>query len=173
MLTECYENTINMGSYAQNVFGTRGGSILLYNNTVTSSAGQFAAFGATCPDPNATDPYPIPFQVNNSFVWGNTLQGSPYPVDYDDVVNNSCTTNGVKVGIEGDGTAHTEVWLHEPESSGGKNVYPGDPGDTDMYFTSSGANAYYPYTAYTYPHPLRGSNSTAMQGIVLQGGSIQ
>ena len=65
-----------------------------------------------------------------------------------------------------------EWFLHEPQASGGRNEYTGarkggsqspptasDTGNT--IFNASAANAYYPYTAYTYPHPLTtGSGDT-------------
>lgn len=60
-------------------------------------------------------------------------------------------------------TGGSESWTCEDgitNCNGASGSYPTD-GDTittygTMVFTASGANKYYPYTPYTYPHPLRG-----------------
>jgi hypothetical protein len=147
MFVANYHNTIN-ANHIDSFFGIRGGSFLVYSNTWTATDAWKVA-GA---EEENTSSYPGSDQINNSFFWDNTYNGNP-------VTTSQIVVSYGDAWICVDGAescpSHTEIWSHAPQSSGGRNVYPGNPGDTDMYFTSSGPNAYYPYTPYTYPHPLR------------------
>ena len=155
---ECYNN--NISTYlATNLFGIRGGSVLIHDNTITSGAGgvifskltEEEAWQSAFFSPLRTT-WPAQDQVFNSFYWNNTLGGRPvYPY-----VETSSQTF-----IQQD----RDYFLHAPQSSGGYEYFTGSrkggsttaPTQTDtgsMGFSSSGANAYYPYTPYTYPHPL-------------------
>jgi hypothetical protein len=46
-----------------------------------------------------------------------------------------------------------DFFLHAPAATGGYESWPDSAGSWQMTYTA-GANAYYPYTPYTYPHPL-------------------
>lgn len=163
---ECYNNTISTYR-ATNLFGVRGGSVLIYNNTITSGAGgvTFSKLNEeeawqTAFFPILRTTWPAQDQVFNSFYWKNTLDGSPaYPTLDSD--------SGIGTFIQRD----RDYFLHAPQSSGGYEYFTGSrkggsttaptTGDTgSMAFSSSGANAYYPYTPYTYPHPLREASQT-------------
>jgi hypothetical protein len=129
--------------------------------------------GLWCPDCPVITTWPANDQVTNSFVWANTMNGE----SNDSVSLPNTTSNGDgydDVIIQQD----RDYFLHAPEASGGRTLYVTDaectaggapapcctgsgtgncaPGHFDaMIFTSSGPNAYYPYTPYTYPHPFR------------------
>jgi hypothetical protein len=58
-----------------------------------------------------------------------------------------------------------DYFMHAPQATGGYEYFTGSrqggsqthPTENDtgsMAFSPSGANAYYPYTPYAYPHPL-------------------
>jgi hypothetical protein len=126
--------------------------------------------------------WPAEDQVHNTFVWGNTYPNTstPYFNSIDHVAlpyqNADCTANDTPMKCctgSGTGTCDfivldREFFLHAPAATGGKasfaglnggsNTYPTD-GNTyptlgTMTFSASGANEYYGYVAYTYPHPL-------------------
>lgn len=112
----------------------RGGSVLLYNNSGNCLSAQLHL------EDYQTEDWPQPDQIHNTFLWDNT--GASY-----------WFSNSVSV-IQED----RDYFKHAPASSGGKTTLI-NYGLDGMTFSSSGANAYYPYTAYTYPHPLRGAGT--------------
>lgn len=158
---EIYNNTW-LAHHGYRILYLRGGSYLIHDNTLTLANGTIDFISFTDEDtwhtggsfqPNDTV-WPAEDQIMNSYIW-----------------NNSLTAGVTLVGI-----AHAEdvafiqsgrdYILHAPQSSGGKETYTSRAGG-DMTFSSSGANAYYPYTPYTYPHPLVG---TATPSIKASGG---
>ena len=156
-IVEIYNNHNTIDKDAE-IMSLRGGSLLFYNNTyVTSGSTPYInAVEQENADPTsyaslATDQiYPFEDQVHNTFFWNNT--GVTFYV----------TTYSQSYILE-----NKSWFLHAPESSGGYEYFDdrmgasGNDADGTMAFSSSGANAYYPYTGYTYPHPLRGADETA------------
>jgi len=126
--------------------------------------------------------WPAQDQITNTFLWNNTCNWSGGVCSGGNITDISvlwkspdcigpgnplscCTAAGVgtcdDVFIQKD----RDYFMHPPQAIGGKSTYTGrlggsttapTTGDTgNLTFTSSGPNAYYPYTPYTYPHPLR------------------
>jgi len=149
-IVEVYENTFDYQK-SYRVLYFRGGSILCYNNAftyVTSSTeivlseeeGWQAAFFSPLDGAWAAED-----QIMNSFFWGNTRNGSAAGIH----LQNGADSTFIQ--------EDRDYFLHAPASSGGSETYPTRAGASDMTFSGSGANAYYPYTEYTYPHPLQGA----------------
>jgi hypothetical protein len=146
---EIYNNTFSL-HHTYRVLHIRGGSLMIHDNTMTTVSGRADAIQFTEEEAWKTaffsplrTVWPAEDQIMNTFVWNNTLNG--YLI-----------TN-VKLGSEHDATfiqQDRDYFMHAPAASGGKETYPGRQGAADMTFSSSGANAYYPYTPYIYPHPL-------------------
>lgn len=163
---EAYNNTITCGTARVNqVFGIRGGSVLIHDNTITGSqvyapiqlteeeAWQTALFNPLRTIWPAQDP------IMNCFFWNNTLNGA--------------SITAISLGNALDGPfirENYDYWMHAPQSSGGRTYFTGTrwggsqslptAADTGtLVFTSSGANAYYPYTPFG-AHPMEGSPST-------------
>ncbi len=107
--------------------------------------------------------WPAQDQVNNSFFWNNTINGAAL-VDGDDItLYNAAGATFIQV--------NRDYFTHAPAASGGYEYYTGArqggsqaaPTTSDtgsMIFSATGANAYYPYSAYVYPHPLRNSSAS-------------
>ncbi len=166
---EAYNNTVSAYK-ATNLFGIRGGSSLVHNNIITSSGGtvifsylnEEEAWQTGFFSPLRTT-WPAQDQVFNSFYWNNTLDGNPvYPIVY---------SIEVETFIQQD----RDFFLHAPQPSGGYEYFTGSrkggsttaPTQMDtgnMGFSDLGANAYYPYTPYQYPHPLRGEGASPTLG---------
>lgn len=159
-ILEIYENIFAFPSGTQSgqVFIIRSGSGLLYNNVITGNVAYLikmyeeeAAGGLFSPLRSA---WPAQDQITNWFIWNNTSSAG------------SLLSNSNPTFIQED----RDYFLHAPESSGGRGEYSGRAGGSTTYptdgtlVTDSGtlafngevANAFYPYTAYTYPHPLQG-----------------
>ncbi len=151
-LIEVYENTFRY-HHSYRVCYFRGGSVLFHDNaftTVTYSTevelseeeGWQTAFFS----PLKTA-WPAEDQINNSFFWNNTRNGSPIA--------------DVALGEPSDPTfiqRGRDYFMHAPEATGGRSTYTARAGGAET-FTASGANAYYPYTPFQYPHPLQGGGS--------------
>ena len=128
----------------------RGGSLIIYNNTFTTLVGSPTTIALTEEESWQTEffnplrtTWPAEDQINNTFIWNNTLNGA--------------TITDVNLNFPSDTTfikKDRDYFMHAPQATGGKSTYPTRAGASDMTFSSSGANAYYPYTPYTYPHPL-------------------
>ena len=150
-IIEIYRNTSTVASSYRG-FYLRGGSLLVHNNTLVTSSGSQSInlaeeevwtsggpFGAP-PAWDAT--WPTADQIFNSFFWSNTENGSPINPQ----MNGSEDGNVI--------AENRDYWTHAPQSSGGKETLGTGNLTKTMTFSASGANAYYPYTEYTYPHPL-------------------
>jgi hypothetical protein len=136
----------------------RGGSNLFFNNVVTTIDGSGCPIGLTEEEAWQTQffgklrtTWPAEDQITNSFFWNNTINGKPI---------------NVRTWHEKDAPfikKDRDFFLHEPKSTGGKSIYPTRNGANNMVFIADSANAYFPYTPYVYPHPIRnGDNSTAL-----------
>jgi hypothetical protein len=169
-VVEFYSNSISGNTLGR--FATfRGGSILCYSNKATSVTytptivlyeeeddlvSQFS--------PSRTA-WPAEDQVHNSFFWSNTSNGGDPGLTVLD-----------PTFIQED----RDYWLHAPAATGGKESFTGLNGGSataptdgityptlgNMTFSASGANAYYPYTPYQYPHPLQGVDTTTTHNIL-------
>lgn len=163
-MVEIYNNNLH-GKRIDFLCALRGSSNLIYNNTVVSVGStpriyfyEEEQWVTGNWNPLRTS-WPAEDQVHNSFIWGNTFNGVSQSAG-------SITTGTYSSDyIQPD----REYFLHEPQSSGGKAIFTGKNGATNTYptdgvkyptqgsmsFSSSGSNKHYPYTAYTFPHPLR------------------
>ena len=171
---EIYNNNVAF-DHTYRVFHMRSSSFLFYNNTITGSADNIIDFNeeeawSTAHFPSGLDStWPAEDQIMNTFIWNNTFNGSA--ADIDDIDLNGYTEFFQE---------NRDFWMHAPQSSGGYEYYTdrqgaaGNDDDGTLAFSSSGANAYYPYTAYTYPHPLRSEAATptnTIQGMTI--GNLQ
>jgi len=128
--------------------------------------------GLWCPACPQLTAGPANDQVVNTFFWNNTING----VQNNNVRLPFTSTNGYgydNIIIQ----QNRDYYLHEPQSSGGKAYYVTNQNCTGiktpaacctglgtgncvighndtLLYTASGANAYYPYVSYPYPHPL-------------------
>jgi hypothetical protein len=179
-VVEIYENTLN-GKNITRLATLRGSANLVYNNSITSSTAspvlhmyeeeqyesQF--------DPLRTA-WPAEDQVHNSFFWGNTFNGAAQDSDDFSVAAGSVDY----IQEDRDYFLHRPATLAEGMSLGietftgangasGSHPTDGDPHPTEgtMQFTADVENAYYGYTAYTYPHPLRTGADTPNVVMVL------
>lgn len=172
-ILEVYNNTIHVyKAIGCDLSHIRGGSALIYNNTYiyetgsapnTIRATEEDGWQTLMFDPLRTE-WAAEDQVTNTFIWNNTLQlgvtGTPSEIT--DIIVSSPTTDPTFIQKDRD------YFMHAPAATGGKSTYPTRKGADDMTFSSSGPNAYYPYTPYTYPHPLRVQKFT---GNVMIGGA--
>jgi hypothetical protein len=172
---EFYNN--NIVFYASgNILGIRGGSCIIYNNTITTIGGAGAviqlveeeSYNTGFFSPLRTS-WPAQDQINNTFIWNNTYNGSAIT----DVTFGEYSTQN-KVFIQ----KNRDYFMHAPcgasdstdafgntcthgyeyytgTRNGGSQTAPTTNDTGSMAFSSSGNNAYYPYTPYEYPHPLR------------------
>jgi len=189
-LLEVYNNTIKCykAGDAGNVFMTlRGGSSLIYNNTFQYQTGRAVPINVVEEECWSCPPYGGHFgtcrttrsgedQINNTFIWNNTLQyQNETPTAIIDVPvrfssNTYCTGDktpfGCCTGYHAGSceevliNMNRDYFMHAPASTGGKSIYQTRPGAADMIFSTSGANVYYNgtpgtgYTPYPYPHHL-------------------
>lgn len=188
-VVEIYNNTMR-GKRIDFYVKLRGSTNLVHHNAVTTSVvltteALFQDDEYTASDTQFSPPrtiWPAEDQVFNSFVWENTLNGSPATTIEATPVNSGCTASGTPYTCctgSGTGTCAVivedrEYFAHAPAATGGSesfvcnggatacngatDTYPTDddtyPSLGTLVFTASGANAHYPYTAYQYPHPL-------------------
>ena len=161
-ISEVYKNTfLTYESYAHMTI--RSGSLLIYDNVFTTQTstnqviyldegetwetGRYSPLDTTWPTEDA---------ITNVFYWDNTESG-PFSKTWG-------VSGSQVIKFEADGAGHVDVWLNEPELSGGYTYYDDRQGasgrgaDGTLNWNGDHANAYYPYTPYAYPHPLRGES---------------
>ncbi len=160
-ISEVYNNI--MTSY-QGYFTAdlRSGSHIWFRNTISKTKSgvvprilfkeeeSWTSGAYWCPSPCPADAsWPAEDQITNSFFWDNTFNGVT-------VTDDNYTTYFIYASAQDANFIRKdyEYFLHAPAASGGKSTYPTRLGASDMTFSGSGANAYYPYTPYTCPHPL-------------------
>ena len=167
-LTEIYNNTIYAYRMDHPII-LRGASNIVYSNDMNVSYSPTAEIYAIvfqeeeCYSEGWSplrSAWPAEDQVHNTFLWDNALNGTTITDVYKWPSDGSCDQFFVK---------DQDYFMHIPAASGGSEsytsrlgaagTYPTDGNYYDntgtMTFSSSGANAYYPYTSYPYPHPLR------------------
>jgi hypothetical protein len=149
-ITEIYYNIFKVYKTYRFLY-IRGGSFIIHNNTFSTISGSAAAVAFSEEESWQTSffsplktVWPAEDQVTNTFIWNNTLNGAPVT---DATVWNSNDVTFIQ--------KDRDYFMHAPQSSGGKSTYLTRAGGSNMTFTTSGPNAYYPYTPYMYPHPLR------------------
>ena len=161
-IVEIYDNVME-GKRIDFLAILRGGSNLVYNNKlvneVTGVPRIFLREEEYTIDqwrPMRKD-WPAEDQVHNTFIWGNLIQGKQQSAE-------NILTGDAECAIK----ENRDYFLHAPRRSGGKEVFTGMNGascsfPTDgsvyptkgtMVFKPESPNAYFPYKAFTYPHPL-------------------
>lgn len=170
---EIYNNTAT-GVRMDYLAILRGSASLIHTNTLDTTANNPRVLVR---EEEQTDPqwvpnrlvWPAEDQVHNTFAWDNTLRlnGTPNAAYFE-----------VVAGSETFIQENRDFFLHAPQSSGGSESFTGAGGasgsaPTDgvtwptlgtMTFSAAGANAYYPYTPYQYPHPLVAETSGGLSG---------
>ncbi|HIH10065.1 MAG TPA: hypothetical protein HA254_05360 [Candidatus Diapherotrites archaeon] len=184
-VVEVYNNTM-VGKRIDWLMIARGSANLIHDNTVTLSAGyapsiklreeEYDTTGVVNP-PRAA--WPAEDQVHNTFIWNNAYvwKGIPGVPSIRLAPDDPPPNEKIKL--------NRDYFLHAPQATGGKetfvcangvsacngaaNSYPTDgvtyPTLGTLVFSAEGPNAYYPYTPYTYPHPLT-TNSPASGNIL-------
>jgi hypothetical protein len=161
-IVEVYNNVYTY-HHSYRIWYIRSGSVLFHDNTfseVTASV-HVQLFEEECNNSTRFPPvrtqWPAQDQIFNSFFWNNFVNG----------------TKPITLSIEGGSAGavfiqqNRDYFMHAPASSGGYEYFTGarqggsqtapTASDTgSMAFSASGANAYYPYTPFQYPHPLQG-----------------
>lgn len=163
---EFYNNTVHLGSGNYQIMDCRGGSNIVHDNTFTTSDGDTPNIcdmrdeeddSTNTPGIPVRSPvqWPCQDQINNSFIYNNTLNGSSH--------------NSVGIGTFGNGSAtagdpfyikvNRDYWLQAPAATG--TTYPLPPnGPTISGYPSPYASLQLTsYTPATYPHPLQGGSS--------------
>lgn len=168
-IIEIYNNTMT-SAQAYRLIYLRSGSVLAHDNTVINSSGSAVAFDVTEEEgwqPLYFSPlrtvWPACEQMFNSFFWNNTFNGSAVTT-----LNLSQASDSTFI------QAGRDYFMAAPASSGGIETFSGFAGGSSAAPTgasastmsfAAGANAYYPYTAYVYPHPLVSGGSTGGSAI--------
>ena len=194
-LIEIYENDFD-GYQSYRIVNIRGGSLLIYNNTFDLVSGS-AFLSVTEEDCWQTylftpldEAWPSEDAITNTFIWGNTFNGDAQ--DSADIIakniDSECTALDTPHGCctgSGTGTCDNDFiqedrdyFLHAPLAAAGGtdgiSTYTdragaaGNAADGTLTWTDDVDNAYFPYTAYQYPHPLQ--NTGVVTGTVFTGG---
>lgn len=178
-VVEIYRNTI-----AANKLGTpivlRGSANLVYDNTLTKIAATTPAivlreeeYDYVASGYIQRTAWPAEDQVHNTFLWNNTINGSAIAVvsvpnadkglqqNRDYFLHAPC---GASDSVDAYGNVCTHGKASFTGANGASGSYPTNgsmyPTQGTMIFTKSGDNAYYGYTPYTYPHPLRNDTTS-------------
>lgn len=149
IMCEFYENNVIVSS-AYRLLWFRGGRNLVANNTFSGIISAFVHFSEEEPSsilPLRIGGWNAEDQVNNTFVWANTVNGQPQT---DSMVRCWDTASDTFIQLGRD------YWLVRPSSNTVTNYpqpgLPSLPGYPSPY--SSPVTSWMPYT---YPHPLTGS----------------
>ncbi len=163
-VVEIYNNNMH-GPRIDFLCSLRGSANLIFNNTLDTQTNnpRVSCYEEEQYETSNWSPlrtaWPAEDQVHNTFVWNNTLRLNGVPnVNYFEVNPNST------LYIQ----ENRDYFLHAPQATGGREVFTGANGASSSYptdgitfptqgtmvFVSTGPNAYYGYTPYTYPHPL-------------------
>jgi hypothetical protein len=171
-ISEVYNNSFRVQHGHAGAFQFRGGSALVHDNDFVCDSGGWEipylyeeeswATGMFSP---LRTTWPAQDNIINMFFWNN----------HGNWINDQCDgTHIIDCLVESPNTTFIQkdrdYFMHAPEASGGYGYYTGtrkggsqtaptgsDPGNTE--FSVTGTNAYYPYTPYTYPHPLQGEGA--------------
>jgi hypothetical protein len=183
-ISESYNNIARVYTTAGGQFqGYRGGSVIVHDETFTSILGGDEVIYLTEEESWQTaffsplrTTWPAQDQVFNSFIWNCTYNGTP-------ITTSAVDAKGavLSIHVASDATfiqQNRDFFMHAPQASGGNESFVGRAGGSNtapttndtgtMIFTSSGPNAYYPYTPYTYPHPLTAGGSVPASPTNLQ-----
>lgn len=183
-VVEVYNNYIH-GKYIARLFSARGSANLVHDNVITSDTYSLEDNVVymyeeeqyeTQWSPNRTA-WPAEDQVHNTFIWNNTIAGSP---QQDSQIGVGATSADY---IQ----KNRDYFTHRPATLGegmtlGKEVFTGANGATNTYptdgeyyntegsmtFVPDVENAYYGYVPYTYPHPLT-EESTSTPWVMIYG----
>ncbi len=159
---ESYNNTAKCAANNCEFESIRGGSVLIHDEAFSGGGGSLVKVSEeecwqTAFFSSLRTAWPAQDQVTNSFFWNLTFNGAPVTDINFGAENGSCSAIFIQ--------KNRDYFMHAPQASGGKTSFTGTryggsktaftTGDVgSMTFSSAGSNAYYPYTPYTYPHPL-------------------
>jgi hypothetical protein len=166
-LLEVYGNTFHAYRAYSGTFQIRSGSALIYGNDFMLETGtallpylyEEEQWNTSMFSPLRTE-WPAEDNVVNTFIWDNKGNWVGETCDGKEITGVYVPPEQ-KVFIQ----ENRDYFMHAPQATGGKSVYIGRPGASNTYptdggsnttqFVAGGANAYYPYVAFIYPHPLR------------------
>lgn len=171
---ESYNNTGICAANNCEFMSMRGGSNIIHDETFKASGTPWAVvkfdeeecWQTAFFSPLRTE-WPAQDQVMNSFVWNVNYNGSNITDVTIAADNGGCAKKFI--------VKDRDYFMHAPQASGGKESFTGTryggsttaPTTSDtgsMTFSSSGSNAYYPYSPYIYPHPLVGGTTGGTTG---------
>ena len=152
IMCEFYNNTVRWGN-AFRIIWFRGGRNIVANNAFYGNLnGALVAFDeegiSNVIPPTRTLGWPAEDQVNNTFIWNNTVNGSTQ-----DPATIYCWQSGSHPYIQ----LGRDYWL-EPPSGNTVTNYPQPASPSRPDYPVAYNPAVTSWTPYTYPHPLTGSS---------------
>jgi len=189
-VVEIYNNTM-AGRRIDRLATIRGSAVLIHDNAITGTVAYSPVIYFYEEEYYNFNPlrtaWPAEDQTHNTFIWNNTYRGHDFNDGVYGFVLADDTANGLlkdrdyflhaPCGASDSVDAYGNVCTHGKASFTGANgasgSYPTDgetyPTEGTMTFTETGDNAYYGYTPYTYPHPLRRLGNQLSGGVVVGG----